>query len=72
MHKATQIALVRRTFAHIDAGTTDLAAAVTRNPTRVYTDPEWLARERDTLFRRYPLFMGLSGRLRETGAYSGG
>jgi phenylpropionate dioxygenase-like ring-hydroxylating dioxygenase large terminal subunit len=69
MHKATQIALVHRAFAHIDAGTTDLAAEVTRNPTRVYTDPEWLAREQGILFRKYPLFMGLSGRLAEPGAY---
>lgn len=69
MHQTTQIALTRRAFAHIDAGTTDLAAAVTRNPVTAYTDPEWLAREKATLFRDYPLFMGLSARIAEPGAY---
>lgn len=69
MNPETQIELVRRAFAHIDAGTTDLAAEVTRNPVAAYTDPAWLAREKATLFRRYPLFMGLSGRIAEPGDY---
>lgn len=69
MNSETQIELVRRAFAHIDAGTTDLAAEVTRNPVAAYTDPAWLAREKATLFRRYPLFMGLSGRIAEPGDY---
>ena len=70
MHRSTHIALVRRALAHIDARTTDLADEVTHNPVWTYTDPQWLARERSTLFRRYPLFMGLSGRLPEKGAYA--
>ena len=69
MQQQTHIELTRRAFAHIDAGTTDLAAEVTRNPVATYTDPEWLAREQATLFRRYPLFMGLSGRIAEPGDY---
>lgn len=69
MQNAIQIALTRRAFAHIDAGTTDLAAEVTRNPVASYTDPGWLAREKATLFRDYPLFMGLSARIAEPGDY---
>lgn len=69
MHRATQIELVRRAFAHLDAGTTDLAAEITRNPISAYTNPAWLAREQATLFRQYPLFMGLSGRIAEPGDY---
>ncbi len=69
MLQQTQIELTRRTFAHIDAGTTDLAAEVARHPVAPYIDPGWLEREKAILFRRYPLFMGLSGRIAQAGDF---
>ena len=69
MQHSLQVELVKRAFAHIDAGTTDLAPEVGRHPVAPYIDPDWLAREKANLFRRYPLFMGLSGRIAEPGDY---
>ncbi|MGE3418364.1 MAG: aromatic ring-hydroxylating dioxygenase subunit alpha [Bradyrhizobium sp.] len=69
MQQSVQIELARRAFAHLDAGTTDLAADVYRHPVDTYVDRGWLAREKATLFRRYPLFVGLSGRIAQPGDY---
>ncbi len=69
MQQPIQTDLVRRAFAHIDAGTTDLAPEVTRNPVATYIDHGWLEREKATLFRHYPLFVGLSGRIAKPGDY---
>ncbi|HJQ83624.1 MAG TPA: SRPBCC family protein [Candidatus Binatia bacterium] len=60
MDRDTQVALVRRLFGFLDARTTELAAAPYRNPVTVYTSPARLARERQVLFAREPLFVGLS------------
>ncbi|MEH6543879.1 MAG: SRPBCC family protein [Porticoccaceae bacterium] len=69
MKQATHISLTQRALAHIDAGTTDLGPEVIRNAVASYTDNNWLQREQDTLFRSYPLFMGLSCRIPEPGDY---
>ena len=69
MQQPIQTDLVRRAFAHIDAGTTDLAPEVTRNPVATYIDHGWLEREKAPLFRHYPLFVGLSGRIAKPGDY---
>lgn len=69
MQHALQVELTRKAFALIDAGTTDLGADVLRHPVSEYTCPDWFSREKATLFRNYPLFMGLSGLLPEPGSY---
>jgi len=69
MNRHTQIALMRRVFAHLRAGTTDSAAGVERNAAAAYAGREWLAREQAVLFRRYPLAMGLACQLRQPGDY---
>lgn len=69
MDQATQTRLMRRVLAHLDAGSTDLAAAPERNPVDNYASPQWLAREEAILFRRYPLAMGMSCQLPQPGDY---
>jgi nitrite reductase/ring-hydroxylating ferredoxin subunit len=67
MDHEQQVALMRRAFAHIDAGTTDLAESVFFNPVAAYCSPQRLARESALLFREYPLLMGLSNQIPEPG-----
>ncbi len=69
MKQSLQVELVRKAFAHIDASTTDLGREVLRHPVSEYTSPDWFSREKATLFRDYPLFMGLSGLIPEPGDY---
>ncbi|MBV1931088.1 MAG: aromatic ring-hydroxylating dioxygenase subunit alpha [Porticoccaceae bacterium] len=69
MQHALQVELTKKTFAHIDADTTDMGAEVLRHPVSEYTCPDWFSREKATLFRDYPLFMGLSGLIPEAGDY---
>jgi nitrite reductase/ring-hydroxylating ferredoxin subunit len=69
MQHDTQVALTEEVFAHLDAKTTARNDAITRNPVAVYADPDWLAREKRTLFRDYPLLMGLSCQLPDVGSY---
>lgn len=67
MDHEQQVALIRQAFAHIDAGTTDLAESVFLNPVAAYCSPQRLARESALLFREYPLLMGLSNQIPEPG-----
>lgn len=63
MDRNEQLAVGRRLLGHIDGRTTDLADAMFHNRVDAYSDRERAARERDSLFRSQPLFMGLSSRL---------
>jgi phenylpropionate dioxygenase-like ring-hydroxylating dioxygenase large terminal subunit len=69
MDHATQVALMRRIFGFLERRTTELAAAPYVNRVTTYTSSQQLERERDTLFRGEPLFVGLSGDAPEPGAY---
>jgi phenylpropionate dioxygenase-like ring-hydroxylating dioxygenase large terminal subunit len=69
MQQQLQVKLTKKAFAHIDADSTDLGAEVLRHPVSEYTCPDWFSREKATLFRNYPLFMGLSGLIPEPGDY---
>ncbi len=69
MRHDVQLRLAREIFAHLDAGTTDLAGEVCRNPVSSYTDQARLEREIGVLFRRYPLLMGLSCRIPKPGDF---
>ncbi len=69
MQQQLQVKLTKKAFAHIDADSTDLGAEVLRHPVSEYTCPDWFSREKATLFRDYPLFMGLSGLIPEAGDY---
>lgn len=54
---------------HLDAGTTDRAAGVMRNPVGIYTDPGRFEAEMAGILRRKTLLACLSGRLPRPGSY---
>jgi phenylpropionate dioxygenase-like ring-hydroxylating dioxygenase large terminal subunit len=66
---STQVEIVKRFLAHIDAGTTDLADDVYLNPVASYTSGEQLRLEREALFRARPLLVGLSCQIPNPGDY---
>jgi len=70
MDHATQVALLHRLFGFLDAGTTEMAATPYRNPVTAYTSSARLEREHEALFRREPLFVGLTSDVAEPGAYT--
>jgi phenylpropionate dioxygenase-like ring-hydroxylating dioxygenase large terminal subunit len=63
------VALTKRLIAHVENGTTDHANDVFREPVANYTDQVKWERERERLFRKSPLLLGLSGDLPEPGSY---
>lgn len=67
MKPELKLYLMRRVVQHLEAGTTDLAADVHRNPTASYTCPHRLAQEEDVLFRNHPLVMGMSCQIPKPG-----
>ena len=69
MERQEELAVGKRLFGHIDAGTTDLADALFRNRTINYSCRERAALERQRLFRDLPIFMGLSTRLAKPGDF---
>ncbi len=69
MKHETQVEQARKLFQFLDSGTTAAGAAVYRNPVTDYTCPQQAERERDTLFRRFPLLVGLSCELPRAGDY---
>ena len=69
MDRTSELACIRRFLAHLDAGTTDLAASPLRVPASEFTSADFHARERARVFRRQPGLVALSGDLREAGDY---
>jgi phenylpropionate dioxygenase-like ring-hydroxylating dioxygenase large terminal subunit len=69
MRPETQREILRRFFALREAHTTTMAAEPYRQRSNVYTDPDRLDAEVETLFRGYPLVVGLSADLPATGDY---
>ncbi|MGH7856236.1 MAG: aromatic ring-hydroxylating oxygenase subunit alpha, partial [Candidatus Binatia bacterium] len=69
MKRETQIELIREILRSIDRGSSSLGETFTRNDPRIYTSPERDARERDVLFRRQPLVVGVASELRRPGDY---
>ena len=69
MDQSTQIRLTREVLAHLDNRTTDLADEVMYHDIAAYASPQRLALEKQILFRKYPLLMGMSGQLCARGEY---
>lgn len=69
MDHATQVALARRILGFLDQRTTEMTTAPYVNRVASYTSPSQLDRERELLFRREPLLVGLRCDLAEPGAY---
>ncbi len=67
MRLDTQHRLMRQVLAHMAAGTTDMAESVYRQATAAYSSAERLAREKDVLFRQFPLMVGLSCQIPKPG-----
>ena len=64
-----QVAQLRQLLHFLDTRTTAMADAVYRNPVTDYTCREQLASERNLLFRRHPLLMGLGNEISEPGDF---
>ena len=58
-----QVAHLRQLLHYLDTGTTAMAGSEYRNPVTDYTCRGQLAAERDALFRRHPLLMGLGSEI---------
>ncbi len=69
MRHSDQVAQLKKLFQHLDTGTTAMADSVYRHNVTDYTDPAQMALERDKLFRRQPLNLGLSCRAPEPGDF---
>ncbi|MHB8512060.1 MAG: aromatic ring-hydroxylating oxygenase subunit alpha [Actinomycetota bacterium] len=69
MRRETELELLRRFFKQREARTTDMAEAPMRNAAAVYTDPDRARAEWESLFRRGPLVVALSGDLPGLGEY---
>ncbi len=69
MEREAELDWIRRFLAHLEAGTTDLAASELRLPSSIFTSAEHCSQERDFVFRRQPAVACLSCELREPGDY---
>ena len=69
MQHETQVRLIREALESIDRGVPPMTEVFTRNDPSTYTSPEWAKREREILFREYPLVAGFSCRVRKPGDY---
>jgi nitrite reductase/ring-hydroxylating ferredoxin subunit len=69
MDRKLQRTLMLKVLSHIEAGTTDMAESVYRQPAANYADAARAAQEQALLFRRGPLMMALSCRVPNPGDY---
>lgn len=69
MQHETQVRLIRDALDAIERGAPPMTEAFTRNNPSAYTAPERARREREILFRDYPLVAGFSCRVRKPGDY---
>lgn len=69
MDQETQTQQSEILLGYLAGRTTAMMPDVYKQPVSRYTSPDTLAAERTTLFRREPLFMGLSSELAEPGDY---
>jgi phenylpropionate dioxygenase-like ring-hydroxylating dioxygenase large terminal subunit len=69
MQHEIQVRLIRDALDAIERGAPPMTEAFTRNNPSAYTAPERARREREILFRDYPLVAGFSCRVRKPGDY---
>lgn len=67
MRHETQVELAQRMFDYIDTKSTARVDSVFYNEVTAYTCPQRFAREKEILFREYPLLLGFSCQLRNPG-----
>jgi phenylpropionate dioxygenase-like ring-hydroxylating dioxygenase large terminal subunit len=61
--------IIQKMIEHVDNGTTDQADDVLQISTDVYTDPDQWQREMDQIFKKVPIFIGLSHEVPNPGDY---
>ena len=69
MDQGRQVAHLRQLLHYLDTKTTAMAGSEYRNPVSDYTCRQQLAAERETLFRRHPLLMGLGAEIPAPGDF---
>src|SRR5262249_33257619 len=69
MRRQDQMDLLKRLLHYVDTRTTAMAEAPWHNDVSVYTDPERLTRERQVLFRKYPIVMGFASEWSTPGSF---
>jgi len=69
MQHETQVRLIREALESIDRGAPPMTEAFTRNDPSAYTSEQRARREREILFREYPLVAGFSCRVKKPGDY---
>lgn len=69
MKHEIQVDLIRRALQALESGIPPLSASFTRNDPRAYFSPERAAREREILFRRFPMVAGFSSQVKSPGDY---
>lgn len=69
MKRDAQLALARQLREYVATRTTALAPGIVRNPIASYSDPARARLERERLFLRLPIFMGMSCRLPAPGDF---
>jgi choline monooxygenase len=69
MQRDEEISIIEQALGLMESNTNYMEGAVARVPTDHYTCPDRAIRERDTLFRRFPIIVGFSSQLREPGSF---
>lgn len=69
MEKSDQIGLAKRLLNHVEQRTTDMADALRIQSVEGYTSPQWLAREKAAIFKKFPLFAGFGSDVPNPGDY---
>jgi phenylpropionate dioxygenase-like ring-hydroxylating dioxygenase large terminal subunit len=69
MRQTLQIQLIQTLLDLVESRNIYSSDESSRNPTEVYTSPSRFERERDTLFRKFPLIVGFSSQIPSCGDY---
>jgi phenylpropionate dioxygenase-like ring-hydroxylating dioxygenase large terminal subunit len=69
MMRPDQYVLAERLLDHVEQRTTDMSDSIRIQDVDQYISPSWLARERATIFRRFPLLVGFSTDFANPGDY---
>ena len=69
MEHAEEVRLIERALAALSGGSPELGPGSAANPIECYLSEEWLAREREVLFRRFPLAVGFSSQVARPGEF---
>ncbi len=69
MRREMQVELIRRARSTIGRGESEMSSEPGHVPVQHYIDPDRLAREREVLFRRFPIVVGFSSQVARPGDF---